>query len=281
MILDQGFLDLLKSTYIKFNLVVNDGQIGSKKSKSKGSSVEFSDFREYVQGDDFRRIDWNAYARFEKLFIKLFLEEREASIHVFVDTSRSMGFYDKNIAAIKVAAAYIYYALAGYDKVSVYPMGGGNDLPLKNIKGKTAFHRAVTMMESFNYADQADLYDAVRRSSLSKGMSVVITDFLGDQDLEETLRYLHFKKQKIVLVHILSEEELNPSFEEHVRIIDSETAGHMEMMMGSDMIRIYKKALNDHIDRIGKLATKYQADYIQYHSGIGFEQFLREIMIKG
>lgn len=280
MILDQGFIDLLKSTYITFDLMVKDGQIGSKRSKSKGSSVEFSDYRQYTHGDDFRRIDWNAYARFEKLFIKLFLEEREASIHIFIDTSQSMDFYKKNVAALKVAAAYTYYAIAGYDKVSIYPVGEKDNMALRNIKGGTAFHKAVSLMEGFEYGGEANLYDTVRGSAISKGMSVIISDFLGEQDLDQILRYLHFKKQKVVLIHIVSEEELEPTFEEHVRIVDSESSEHMELMMGSDMIRIYKKALQEHIDNIGKAAKKYQCDVIQYHAGISFEQFLKEIMIR-
>lgn len=281
MVLDQTFVDLLKSTYINFDLMVKDGQIGSKKSKSKGSSVEFSDYRQYTHGDDFRRIDWNAYARFEKLFIKLFLEEREASIHLFMDVSQSMAFYQKDMAAMKVAAAYIYFALAGYDKVSIYPVGGHENMSLRNIKGSSAFHRAVSLMEGFSYGGQARLYDRVRYSTISKGMTVIISDFLNDEDLDQILKYLHFKKQKVVLAHVLSKEELEPEFEEHVRLIDSENNQHMELMMESDMIRIYKKALSDHMDKIQKAAQKYQCDYIMYHSNIRFEKFLKEMAVKG
>ena len=86
-IIDQKFLELLKTLTLRIRLSLKGGNLGSKRSKAIGSSVEFSDYREYNPGDDFRRIDWNAYARFEKVFIKLFMQEQESPVTVFIDKS--------------------------------------------------------------------------------------------------------------------------------------------------------------------------------------------------
>ena len=91
-LIDSNLLKKLESLKLNTTITLNQGYGGGRKSKSKGSSVEFSDFREYVPGDDFRKIDWNAYGRFKKLFIKLFMEESEANINIFIDTSKSMDF---------------------------------------------------------------------------------------------------------------------------------------------------------------------------------------------
>ncbi|MDP4178692.1 MAG: DUF58 domain-containing protein, partial [Bacillota bacterium] len=91
-IFDTEFLKKLDSIALNANITMSEGSSGSRKSKSKGSSVEFSDYREYTAGDDFRRVDWNAYGRFDRLFVKLFMEEREALINIFIDSSKSMNY---------------------------------------------------------------------------------------------------------------------------------------------------------------------------------------------
>jgi len=280
MVLDQSFIELLKSSYITFDLMIKDGQIGSKRSKAKGSSVEFSDYRSYAQGDDFRRIDWNAYARFEKLFVKLFLEEREARINIFMDVSQSMSFYNKKEASMKVAAAFAYYALAGYDSVSLIEMRQGSDRVLKSLKGTGSFHRAVSFLESGRYDQEAHIFKTISgyQNQLSKGMSVIISDFMGDYDYESIMKLLHYKNQEIYFIHILSKEELEPEFEEHVRLIDSENGNHLELMMGSDMVHIYKKAMENHINDIQKTCRKYRANYLTYNSDTSFDVFLKQLL---
>lgn len=279
MVLNKEFIELLKSSYVTFDLMIKDGQVGAKRSKSKGSSVEFSDYREYSMGDDFRRIDWNAYARFEKLFVKLFLEEREARVNVFIDTSKSMGFYDKDEAMSKVAAAFSYFSLASYDSVSLYNMNTASDTFLKGLKGSNAFYRVISYLEDQQYDGQASIYQAITKyqSQILKGMTVIVSDFLGDYDLDTTLKLLKYKKQEVYLIHVQAREELEPNFEEHVRLIDSENGNHLELMLGSDMIRIYEKAVKKHSASIQKVCQKYRAHYLTYDAKTPFDVFLKQL----
>lgn len=103
---DEDFLNKLEQLKLHSKKTIQGGTGGNRRSKAKGSSIEFSDFREYSPGDDYRSIDWNAYARFEKLFIKLYMEERETNISILLDSSASMGKTDPNkaIAAKRLAA---------------------------------------------------------------------------------------------------------------------------------------------------------------------------------
>lgn len=91
-VFDKGFFDKLNTLKMSLNMRLNQGMSGIRKSSAKGSSVEFSDFREYMMGDDIRRIDWNAYGRTDKLYIKQFMEEKEGIFQIFIDTKRSMEF---------------------------------------------------------------------------------------------------------------------------------------------------------------------------------------------
>jgi uncharacterized protein (DUF58 family) len=96
---------------------------GERRSRARGQSVEFADHRSYVPGDDFRYLDWNLFGRLDKLFLKLYEEERELPVRIFLDASESMTFGEprKFDFARQVAAAIGYVALCGFDRVSVIP----------------------------------------------------------------------------------------------------------------------------------------------------------------
>src|SRR5881296_2586525 len=122
---------------------------GERRSRARGQSVEFADYRNYVPGDDFRYLDWNLYGRLERLFLKLYEEERELPVRIFLDASESMAFGQpaKFDFALRVAAAIGYVAMCGFDRVSVIPFpeaagdGGGNSESairgaLRSVRGK-------------------------------------------------------------------------------------------------------------------------------------------------
>lgn len=281
-VLDQEFLDLLKTMVLKFNLTLKDGNLGGNRSKAKGSSVEFSDFREYIPGDDFRRIDWRALARFEKVYIKLFMEEREAPITVFVDKSRSMEYDQKRETAIKIAATFAFSALKEYDTVSTVMFDRKPFAFELNQKGQPAFSKIIKLLENTPFSEDSDLNSVIAgwQPRFKKGVTVLISDFMYDAKLEETLKLLTYKKQKIVLCHILSQQELSPELEGNLRLIDSETDEHMDILTGTDAINLYNKALSNYINTIKDTCNKYKADYLLLNSGKPVEQLLKEIHLK-
>ena len=146
VVINESFLERLErlEQLLKNNVAGAFG--GNRRSKSFGSSSEFADRREYVAGDDITKIDWNAFARTEKLFQKLYLDERQMHTKIYIDTSRSMDYGDGGKAemAVKLAAALAYIAAAGMDKVSIYKLSGGEAVPIaSSIVGKEKFYEKV------------------------------------------------------------------------------------------------------------------------------------------
>lgn len=278
-IIDQKFMELLKTFTLRINLSLKGGNLGSKRSKATGSSVEFSDYREYMPGDDFRRIDWNAYARFEKVFIKLFMQEQESLVTVFMDTSQSMKEYNKRETAIKVAGTFSYTALADYDTVSTVLFNQGVAHFLHNLRGTKSFNRVITELEGYEFQGESNLYNTVYswQNKLRKGITVIVSDLMFDHQIEKVIRLLSYKKQRVVLCHILSEEEMNPEFDENVALIDSESGEKMDIDTGYEAINLYKEKLHEYVNEIKSVCSKYKVDYMLINTKDPIEGFIKHI----
>ena len=208
-VFDENFYRKLESISIKARMTLTDGAAGGRKSKAKGSSVEFSDFREYTPGDDFRRIDWNAYGRFDKLFLRLFMEEREALLNIFCDCSKSMDFGEKSKAAtaLRITGILTYLALNNLDRVCLNKLQESAVVTSSSYMGKTSFQKAVQFLESGSFTGSTNLAETIKRKELkSRGISVVISDFFTMGSIDEVIKYLAFKKQQIILIQVLCED---------------------------------------------------------------------------
>src|SRR4051794_28878480 len=170
---------------------------GERRSKARGQSVEFADHRNYVPGDDFRYLDWNLFGRLEKLFLKLYEEERELPVRIFLDASESMGFGDprKFDFARQVAAAIGYVALSGFDRVSVIPFPEHPEETairgaLRAVRGKKSSLRFFQNLNQLKAEGSASFNDALRRGALEArqaGVAVVLSDFLDPAGYEPGL----------------------------------------------------------------------------------------------
>ncbi len=162
---DAEFLQKLERLTLPGTKLIQGGTGGRRRSKAKGSSIEFSDFREYTPGDDYRAIDWHAYARFERLFIKLFMEEREANITIFLDTSASMdyGQPSKGVLAKKLAAVFAYIALANYDRVGIAALNDGISDRYPYFSGKPGFFKALEFIDRLPFSGRTSLNKSQRQ----------------------------------------------------------------------------------------------------------------------
>lgn len=252
------------------------GMSGGRKSNAKGNSVEFSDFREYRFGDDIRRIDWNAYGRFDKLFIKLFMEEKEGLFSIFIDSSKSMDFgeHNKAVCALRLAGAVSYIVLQNGDRLFINVMDNGNLIEYKSMAGIKAFSKVTQTLESVSFSGNSGLFESVRHKDFKKrGTSFLITDGYTEE-LEDAVKYLKFKNQDVVLIQVLSREELEPEFEGTVNLIDSETGLDMRMTMSSQTVRDYKKSLDNFLARTQAMCKKYSCTYIRAISDESMESLL-------
>ncbi|NLL30910.1 MAG: DUF58 domain-containing protein [Clostridiales bacterium] len=279
-IFNEDFFSKLNQINLSINLKLSSGTQGGRKSKAKGVSVEFSDYREYMPGDDFRRIDWNAYGRFDKFFIKVFMEEREGIFNFFLDKSKSMdyGKENKKNMALKIVAALSYVALNNLDRVNINLMDSGNIQVLKEGSGSRAFQRIIKDLENISFGGRTSLTESIKKRPIkNRGVSIVVSDFLdnlGLKDLEEALKYLAYKKQEIILIQVLAQEEINPELNGEITFIDSETKENIKMSLTPNLIREYEKTLSSYKKSIENLAKKYKGKFISVNSSMEIEEVI-------
>jgi len=279
---DSDFLKKLEQLVITSKITLVDGASGNRKSRAKGSSVEFSDYREYSIGDDFKRIDWNAYGRFEKLFIKLFMEEREAPVHIFLDNSKSMdwGEPNKSIASRRLAAALSYISLSGYDRVSLVCMNNAVDKYKPDLRGKNSFSQILSLLENLEYSGTTDIYNTVAKFNLKsgRGISIVISDLFTKGNLLDMINYLQFKKQEVYICHVLAPQEVEPEIGMSLRLIDIESGEFRDVTSSPDLIKSYKKVYKRFITNIEEICKSRGVNYIFMESSLPIEKMVRRVV---
>lgn len=182
MILDAAFFDRLSQLRLVMGHRTSMNLTGNRKSVQKGSSMEFSDFREYMPGDDIRRIDWNAYGRLDRLYVKEYMEEKEAVVSILVDTSASMDYGEKKKSelACMLAAAFSYMGLNNMDRVILYDMGSMQQ-PFAEGGGKRALPRLADWLKQRSFEGTVDIEKAVGMLPLKgPGVTILISDFLQE-----------------------------------------------------------------------------------------------------
>jgi len=281
-IFDSDFLRKLEKLVISSRMTIADGASGNRKSRAKGSSVEFSDYREYSIGDDFKRIDWNAYGRFEKLFIKLFMEEREAPVHIFLDTSKSMdwGEPNKSIASRRLAAALSYISLSNYDRLSLVFLSNAVESFNKALRGRNSFGEVLNLMEGLKYTGQTDIYNTISKFDFKagRGISVVISDFFTKGNIKDMISYLKFRKQEVYICHVLSPQEMKPDISLSLRLVDSETGEFKDITASPSLIKTYTRVLERFLRETEEVCNNYGVHYILSETSLPVEQMIKMVV---
>src|SRR5687767_3787762 len=257
---------------------------GERRSRARGQSVEFADYRTYVAGDDFRYLDWNLYGRLERLFVKLYEEERELPVRIFLDASESMTFGQprKFDFARQVAASVGYVALCGFDRVSVIPFPDRPEQSvvrgaLRSVRGrKTAleFFRNITQLTA---GDGANLNETLRRGALEArqaGVAVVLSDFLDPAGYEKGVEALVGRGFHVNAVQILSPEELNPSTYGDLKLIDAETGLIQEVTFGKYRLKSYQQTVQNFCQRLREFCQSRGVRFFMASSATPLEELL-------
>ena len=240
---------------------------GERRSPRKGQSVEFADFRNYVPGDDLRFLDWNLYARLDKLFLKMFLEEEDLHFYTLVDDSRSMGFGDptKLRFAQQLAAALGYIGLVRSDRVRIDRMGQ----PLRELapvlRGRGSLWRMQEYLEGFQPEGTASLAEGVKNFCLrntGKGILVLISDLMDKSGYEAAMRMLVSRQMDVYLIHVLSPEELDPDVTGDLRLVDCEDDDVAEITVSAPLLKRYKQTLGAFVDGARDFCTRRGMGYI-------------------
>ena len=259
--------------------------------KTYGQTVEFSDYREYQLGDDIRRIDWNLYSRFEKYFLKLFTDERQMQIQIFLDCSASMGKENPQKAAYSAAtaAALGFLAVHNMDKVSLYLMKENvAENPFGTIIGKNSFFRAVSVLDNMQFSEDTDIEACIMgcpNIGSNNGLTVIISDFFTESNWKKAVDYLCYKHKQVLLVQVLAPEEVDPAYDGIVNLIDSESVDlsdtkNMKIRITPAMRKAYAEALSDFKKDIKTFSSKRGADYVSVCSDTPIERMLFGELLK-
>lgn len=281
-IFEPEFLKRLERLSLNMEKLIAAGSGGLRKSRAKGSSVEFSDFREYAYGDDLRRVDWNAYGRFEKLFVKLFMEEREAMVNIFLDCSKSMDFGSpkKSILGIQLAAAIGFLALNNMDRLCINLLKKDTIVSSNLLGGRGQFDACAAFLDNVQFEGTTNMDKAIKLKRFGgRGLTLILSDFFTQGSMEDLLKYLMFYKQDIVLVHILSPQELNPELQGQIRLKDSETGEMVDVDITSSVYDKYQQTLSNFKSSLKEMAKKYDGAYVAISSNDSLEKILFEDMI--
>ncbi|MCL2061477.1 MAG: DUF58 domain-containing protein [Firmicutes bacterium] len=259
---------------------------GVHRTRTYGNTVEFADFRDYNLGDDIRRIDWNLYSRFEKHFIRLYVDERQMHIQIFVDCSASMykGNKDKALYALRIMAALGYLSVQNMDKLTMRLMKGDfAEDPCGIIVGKNSFFRGIGQIDEAAVFDgDCNLESAIvncENLGSNDGLTVIISDFLTDSNWKRAVDYLVFKKRQVLVVQVLSPEEIDPRYKGRVQMMDSESGDvmdpkNMKLKITKAHFKAYREALEDYIRDIKDFCTSRGALFISGSTATPIEKFI-------
>ncbi len=278
-VFDEAFLRQLERLLLLMRSPVRGGLKGGRRSVKRGQSVEFADYRDYTFGDDLRQLDWNVYARLERLFVKLFVEEEDVTVTLLIDASASMasGTPGKLLFAKRAAAALGYIGLASEDRVSVTALSGRTARRRTALRGSGRVFRLLADLSAIEPADgPTDLVTAVRHAAAQlhgRGVVILFSDLL-DPAADRIIRELAATGSEVVVMHVLSPEELDPTLEGDLRLVDRETGEGMDVTVDLATIDAYKARLADWKAGFADLAAKRRASYVDLSSDVNLADLM-------
>lgn len=275
---DKAFLNELQGLRLLARKVFRGQMRGDRRSRNKGQSVEFVDYRPYMKGDDLRRIDWNLYARLERHYIKLFEEEEDLRLYLLLDCSASMDFGRPNkfVSALRLAAALAYIVLSNLETVSVSVFAGGLHEITTPTRGKGKIHGLLRRLEGLEAAGDSQLAGAAAQfatKTRQSGIVCVISDFLLEQGVTSLAPLLGAGHQ-LELIQVLAPEERHPNLTGDLELVDAESGSTREISMGLGVLRGYLKRLAALEQEIKQFAARGGGGYHLYPTDTSLRDFI-------
>jgi uncharacterized protein (DUF58 family) len=284
-LLDPAFMARLDQLDVMSRKMLAGKMKGERRSKRRGQSVEFADYRNYSIGDDLRFIDWNIYARLDKLFLKLFLEEEDLALYVLLDVSKSCDFGNPNKALYikKVAAALGYIGLVNYNRVSIVAMADGVVAETGAMRGRRRVAQMIDFVQKLQPAGASHFTDSCRRFALQhrhKGVCLVLSDFFIKEGFEAGLRYVAGGKYDLFCVQVLSPQEIDPDLQGDLKLRDMEDDDMAEVSITQPLVKQYKANLNAYCLALKEFVTRRGGTYLFTSTAVPFDtlvlNYLRE-----
>ncbi|MCC6239230.1 MAG: DUF58 domain-containing protein [Phycisphaerales bacterium] len=252
---------------------------GERRSKRLGQSVEFADFRNYSVGDDLRFIDWNIYARLEKLLLKLFLEEEDLAVYLLLDVSSSLDYGNPNkIHYLKqVAAALGYIGLINFNRVTV--VGMSQDLVAQGgpMRSRRNVSRLMEFITNLKPAGSGHFTQACRHFALAhrpKGVLIVLSDFFVKEGFQEGLKYLASGRYDLFCIQCLSPQEIDPDLQGDLKLRDMEDGDTTEVSITQPLLKKYRANLDTYCQSLKTYLIQRGATYLRTSTAVPFDRLI-------
>jgi uncharacterized protein (DUF58 family) len=288
-LLDEEFIARLRQLEMVSRKIVAGKMKGERRSKRRGQSTEFADFRPYVPGDDIRFLDWNIYGRLDRLFLKLFLEEEDLPVSFLIDRSPSMRFGDpdKFDYAKRVVAALAYIALHNYDRVRVAAFSDRVTSVFGPARGQVQARRLLQVMEDLEPADgtTTDLARGCRDFAVERrlsGIVIFVSDFFDRRGFEGALRYLLSggPTSEVYILHILAPQEIEPTVTGDLKLVDVEDGVEADVSISAPLLKVYRRNLDAFRAEIKDFASKRGMHYVFTSTALPFHVLILDYLRK-
>lgn len=286
LLLEPEFLARLERLTLLSRRLYRSGVRGERRSGTLGRGVEFADYRSYQVGDDFRYVDWNIYSRLDRLFVKLFSEEEDINVHLFIDASRSMswGQPSKLDYAVRVAAALGYIGLANLDRVGAVAFTDRPARVLAPRRGRAGTLTLFRFLGEIVSEGRSNLAVTLKEYSLRtrrRGVLIVISDLMFPQGITDGLRLARFHRFEPFLIHLLADEELTPILEGDLRLVDAETGAAVEVTADASTAEAYGRARDRYFTEVEQMCLRLQVEYLRAATSIPFDDLVLRYLRQG
>jgi uncharacterized protein (DUF58 family) len=252
---------------------------GERKSPRRGSSVEFADYRPYEVGDDLRYVDWNAFGRLNRLYLKVFVDEEDLCVHLILDGSASMDFGTPNKFqySVRLAAALAFIGLTNLERVGVAVFRDRVSEGWLPTRGRSQFMPVEGFLAGLVPAGPTRFNESLRQYALrakDAGLAIVVSDFLDPEGYESGLRALMERRFDVHVIHLLSRDELQPSLGGDLELVDAETGEVREVSIDAETLRAYGKQLGTFMAGVEGFCRGHELNYIRVSTEIPLEDLL-------
>ncbi len=269
-LLERRFLEQLERLTLHWQKSFSGLVGGHNISRFAGPGQEFLDHRTFYPGDDLRAVNWRAYMRFERLFMKMFQIEPRVPVRLMLDVSSSMlsgtaaGAPSKFDYARRLAAALVYVGLVRLDSILLQPFSSGLLDPFLSSGGRHRFQPAENFLRALQAKDESNYFETARQylsEYPQRGLTVIISDFLGSEDCFRPLQYIADFGHELLLIQVWGEEDREPAGEGEMELVDAESGRQLRIVLDSDARAAYTDSFDQHSEHIKKLAMRNGGRY--------------------
>ena len=286
LVFDSEFLRKLERIELLARKVFRGQVRGEHSTQRRGHGLEFTDFRRYQAGDDFRYIDWNIFSRLDRLVLKLYTAEEDVTLYLLVDASASMGFGTplKFDYARRLTAALAYIGLNNLDRVVLHCFGDDLGAGLGPLRTRRHLTTVLDFLTAQTCHGPSAFTTALREFAVrarGPGLVVVVSDLLGTRDLQPGLDALRRRGHDVVLLQVLAEDEVEPGLDGVLRLIDAEDDSELKVTVDAELRELYQRRLRDWLQAFEACCLKTGVEYLRSSTAIDFEDLLLRYLRQG